>query len=77
MSIQIVTDTTSDIPAALLKTLPITVIPLYITLNGKSYRDNIDLTTPGILRSASHSPSPPDHSCTLASPIRAGLRPVS
>lgn len=44
MSIQIVTDTTSDIPPALLKTLPITVIPLYITLNGKSYRDNIDLT---------------------------------
>jgi DegV family protein with EDD domain len=44
MSIQIVTDTTSDIPAAVLETLPITVIPLYIALNGKSYRDNIDLT---------------------------------
>lgn len=44
MSIQIVTDTTSDIPESLLAALPITVIPLYITLNGKSYRDNIDLT---------------------------------
>ncbi len=44
MSIQIVTDTTSDIPASVLETLPITVIPLYITLNGKSFRDNIDLT---------------------------------
>ena len=44
MSIQIVTDTTSDIPATVLETLPIMVIPLYIALNGKSYRDNIDLT---------------------------------
>lgn len=44
MSIQIVTDTTSDIPESLRETLPITVIPLYITLNGKSYRDSIDLT---------------------------------
>ncbi len=44
MSIHIVTDTTSDIPPALQQTLPISVIPLYIALNGKSYRDNIDLT---------------------------------
>lgn len=44
MSIHIVTDTTSDIPPEVLETLPITVIPLYIALNGKSYRDNIDLT---------------------------------
>ncbi len=44
MSIQIVTDTTSDIPTSVLGTLPITVIPLYITLNGKSYRDSVDLT---------------------------------
>jgi len=44
MSIHIVTDSTSDIPPALLETLPITVVPLYITLNGKSYQDNIDLS---------------------------------
>ncbi len=44
MSIHIVTDTTSDIPASVLQTLPISVISLYITLNGKSYKDNIELT---------------------------------
>lgn len=44
MTIHIVTDSTSDIPPEMLNELPITVIPLYITLNGKGYRDNIDLT---------------------------------
>lgn len=44
MSIHIVTDTTSDIPQPVLQTLPIAVIPLFIVLNGKSYKDNIDLT---------------------------------
>ncbi len=44
MSIHIVTDSPSDIPAAVLETLPITVVPVYITLNGKSYMDNIDLS---------------------------------
>ncbi len=44
MKIQIVTDSTSDIPIHLLDKLPITVVPLYITLNGKSYQDNVDLT---------------------------------
>jgi len=44
MTIHIVTDSTSDLPPDLVKTLPVTVIPLYITLNGKGFQDNIDLT---------------------------------
>ena len=44
MSIHILTDTTSDISPAVLQTLPISVIPLYIVLNGRSYKDNIELT---------------------------------
>ena len=44
MSIQIVTDTTSDIPEAVLQTLPISMVPVYITLNGESYKDNVELT---------------------------------
>jgi DegV family protein with EDD domain len=44
MNIQIVTDSTSDIPEEVLRNLPIHVIPLYITLNGESYQDNIDLS---------------------------------
>jgi len=44
MTIHIIVDSTSDIPDDLLEALPISVIPVYITLNGKSYLDNIDLT---------------------------------
>jgi len=44
MNIQIITDSTSDIPPKRLNDLPITVVPLYITLNGKSYLDNVDLS---------------------------------
>lgn len=44
MTIHIISDSTSDIPQEMLKDLPISIIPLYITLNGKGYRDNVDLT---------------------------------
>lgn len=44
MKIHIVTDSTSDIPQEVLHDLPISVLPLYITLNGKSYLDNVDLS---------------------------------
>lgn len=44
MSTHIVTDSTSDIPSNILTELPITVLPLYVTLNGKSYQDTVDLT---------------------------------
>ena len=44
MSIQIVTDSTSDIPEDRRAALSISVIPLYLTVNGQSYQDNVDLT---------------------------------
>jgi DegV family protein with EDD domain len=44
MSIHIVTDSTSDIPDNVLVDLPISVIPLYLTVNGKSYLDRVDLS---------------------------------
>ena len=44
MNVQIITDSTSDIPPEVLKDLPIRVMPLYITLNGQSYQDNIELS---------------------------------
>jgi len=44
MTIQIVTDSTSDIPQSLIDSLSILVVPLYITINGKSYQDTVDLT---------------------------------
>lgn len=44
MSIQIVTDSTSDIPPEVLVDLPITVVPLHVQLNGREYLDNETLS---------------------------------
>lgn len=44
MSVHIITDSTSDIPLAVLENLPITVLPLYINMNGQSYLDTVDLS---------------------------------
>jgi DegV family protein with EDD domain len=44
MSIQIVTDSTSDIPQEITAELPITVIPLHVRLNNVDYLDTVDLT---------------------------------
>lgn len=42
--IKIVTDSTSDIPENLVEELGIEVLPLTLTVNGKEYRDGIDIT---------------------------------
>lgn len=44
MSVKIVTDSTSDIPAQVATALGITVIPLYVNFSGQSYQDGVDLT---------------------------------
>ena len=43
MAVRIVTDSTSDIPKALVEELNVTVVPLTISFGGQSYRDGIDL----------------------------------
>jgi DegV family protein with EDD domain len=44
MTIQIVTDSTSDIPPEIQASLPISVVPLHVHLNGHDYLDNENLT---------------------------------
>ena len=44
MSIQIVTDSTSDIPKNVVDALPISVVPLYIIVNGVDYLDLVDIS---------------------------------
>jgi DegV family protein with EDD domain len=44
MSVRIVTDSTCDLPPAVITALGISVIPVYIHVNGQDYRDGIDLT---------------------------------
>jgi DegV family protein with EDD domain len=42
--VHVVTDSTADIPLAMLEGQGITVVPLTVDLDGQSYRDGIDLT---------------------------------
>ncbi len=44
MTIKIVMDSTCDLPPALIEEYGITVVPCYINMGGKSYRDGIDLS---------------------------------
>ena len=44
MNIHIITDSTSDIPQNVLDTLPITVVPVYLNINGESLLDNIQIS---------------------------------
>lgn len=45
MTVKIVTDSVSDLPAQVAKELGITVVPAYIRFGTETYRDGIDLTT--------------------------------
>ena len=44
MTVKVVTDSTSDIPAELVQELGITVVSTYVVFGNKSYRDRIDIT---------------------------------
>ncbi len=44
MTIKIVTDSTCDLPESIIQELGITTIPLFINMDGQSYRDSVDLT---------------------------------
>jgi len=44
MTIRIVTDSTCDLPAAVIQELGITVIPLYINIGDQGYLDGIDIS---------------------------------
>ena len=49
--VKIVTDSTSDLTHEIASMLGITVVPLYVTLGGVTYRDNIDLTSEDFIKS--------------------------
>jgi DegV family protein with EDD domain len=45
MTVRIITDSTSDLPAEVARELGITVVPLYVNFGSEAYRDGVDLTT--------------------------------
>ena len=59
MSIQIVTDSTSDIPRDLAEELGIRVVPVYVRFNDKVYRDGVDIQSDEFYRMLATSPYHP------------------
>jgi DegV family protein with EDD domain len=58
MTIRIVTDTTADLPPALAQELDITVVPAYVNLRGRSYRDGVDISIDELYRKMLESDAP-------------------
>lgn len=50
MTIRIVTDSTADLPPELAQELDITVVPVYVNVAGRCYRDGVDIDTDEIYR---------------------------
>lgn len=59
MTIKVVTDSTSDLPASLAAQHDITVIPAYINVGGQSYLDGVDLTRQQFYEALPTFTSPP------------------
>ena len=45
MKIQVITDSTSDMPEGLADKLGIRIVPIYLRFGDKTYRDGMDITT--------------------------------
>ena len=50
MTVRIVTDSTADLPPELARDLDITVVPVYVSMRGRSYRDGVDISLDEIYR---------------------------
>jgi DegV family protein with EDD domain len=59
MTLRIVTDSTCDLPQAVLDRYQISVIPLYIHIGNQSYRDRIDLPREQFYSQLPDYPTPP------------------
>jgi DegV family protein with EDD domain len=58
MTVRVVTDSTADLPSDLARELNVTVVPAYINMRGRSYRDGIDITLDEIYRELTESDAP-------------------
>ncbi len=50
MTVKIVTDSTADLPPEIARELDITVVPVYVNMRGRSYRDGVDVSLDEIYR---------------------------
>ncbi len=57
--VKIVTDSTADIPPALLRELEIEVVPLYVNFGGETFRSGVDLSNEQFYKLLSEGQGPP------------------
>jgi DegV family protein with EDD domain len=58
MTVKVITDSTADLPADLARSLGITIVPVYVNLCGRSYRDGVDITLDEIYRKMVENDTP-------------------
>ena len=84
MTVKIVTDSSSDLPADIIKELDITVVPLYVRFGEQVYRDRVDITEDEfylrLVRGSTHpstiQPSPQDFVSTFQKLIDEGAEGI-
>jgi DegV family protein with EDD domain len=59
LSIQVITDSTSDMPEGMVKELGIRVVPIYLRFGDKAYRDGVDITKDEFYTMLASSPHHP------------------
>jgi len=58
MAVKIVTDSTADLPPELAKELDITIVPVYVSLRGQSYREGVDISLDEIYQNMAENDAP-------------------
>ena len=60
MTIKIVTDSTADLPAKLVKELDVAVVPVYLRFGAEVYRDRVDISEDEFYRKLLSDPTHPN-----------------
>ncbi len=60
MKVKVVTDSSADLPLAIIKELGITVVPLYVRFGDKTFRDRVDISEDEFYQRLQHDPAHPN-----------------
>ena len=77
MTVRIVTDSCSDLPAEAAQTNGITVVPLYVIIGGETYKDGVDITPDDFYSRLVQLPKPAYHFPTLRRRLSGGLPTIA
>jgi DegV family protein with EDD domain len=76
MTVKVITDSTADLPADLARSLGISIVPVYVNLRGRSYRDGVDITLDEIYQKMVENDTPMTTSQPSPAEFAAAFRRV-